>query len=187
MSVLITWATTSAGASEEELDAGDVSNGANTAATTIYLSHDHSGDIVSARLFVIQKLSTYDGAATAADDLSEVIGWGDESTANGFGGLQINSNTAGGFDGGSTWGMSESQKTSVDGLKFTARTGVGNTAPLGVLVPVEAHNSGPAMVTPGSIPATTEVAFQIRIKVPTDEGTLGAREVSLALSYTYTP
>jgi len=186
MAVLISWATSPAGSTESDIDSGDASNGALTGKTLIYLSHDHDDVITSAKLFVTQKLSSYGGDATAADDIAEVISWGDGATASSFGGLQINLDADSGFpspDG--DWGMSESVKSTSTAV--TMRTGVGDSSANGFTIPTDAYSSGSVMSTPGEIPEGTEIAFYVRVKVPTDEGTIGAREVSLALSYSYTP
>jgi hypothetical protein len=80
--------------------------------------------------------------------------------------------------------MSESQKTSSDGYKFTMRTGVGDASGNAVTL---SEKMSASMSVDGTIPnAVTSATFQIRIKIPTDEDTAGVRQFDQVLKYTYT-
>ena len=184
MSVSITWSTTDNGVSALSTDHGESSNGGNTSEVTLYLRHDGVNEISNCGFYLQTLSSGYTGAADAATDLTEVIGWGNEDTATGFGGFQINMNSEGGFDDGSTWDMSESQKTSSDGYKYTFRTGVGDSLATAITL---SEKMSANMSSDGVIPAsTTDVAFQCRLKVPTAEDTAGVRQFQQVLKFTFT-
>jgi hypothetical protein len=180
--VSVTWSITSGGVSATSFDEGSAANGSTTDATTIYIRHDGVNPITNCRLYIVPKL-TYTGDFTSADDFSELLEAGDGSTANTFGGIQLNFDATGSFSGGSTWDMSHTQKTSSDALKYTVRTGVGDSPANGILLPSEMSAS---MTTDGEIPAGVNAAFQIRLKVPTAEDTLGTRQFDMILKFTAT-
>jgi hypothetical protein len=183
MPALITWSLENNDIGYSELSAsGLASNGENTSVTTIFLRHDSATDLTACKLYFVPKTGTYTGDATAADDFSELLAWGDDTDASDFGGIQVNFDAVGVWSGGATWDMSESVKTSPDGLKYTIRTGVGDSLANGISLPVEMSSS---MTTLGELPAgVTDIRFQIRVKVPSSEGSTGTRQFSPVLSYT---
>jgi hypothetical protein len=184
MSVSITWSSTSGGSTISNLAHGNASNGANTTAQQIYVRHDGAAEITDCVFYFGQKTGLYTGNATAADDFTELVSWGDGATANAFGGIQINMDAVNGFTGGATWGMSESQKTASDGLKYTARTSVGDSSGAGIPLRQEMSSS---MTGDQIIPAgVVDASFQLRLKVPQDEATIGIRQFDQILSYVYT-
>lgn len=184
MSVSITWSASDNGSSITSNDHGSAANGGNTTATTLYLRHDGVNEITGCGFYLQSLSSGYTGGADAVTDLAEIFAWGDDSTASGFGGFQINMNSEGGFDGGSTWGMSESQKTSSDGYKYTFRTGVGSSIATAITL---SEKMSASMSVDGTIPTgVTDVAFQSRLKIPTDEDTAGIRQFQQKLKFTFT-
>lgn len=181
--VAVTWSTTAGGVTTTSFDEGNSANGATTTATRIYIRHDGVNPITNCRLYIVPRL-TYSGDFTAVDDFAELLAAGNALTANTFGGVQLNFDATGGFSGGDTWGMSESQKTASDALKYTIRTGVGDTASTGILLPMQMSAS---MTEDGVIPAgVTDASFQVRLKIPTDEDTLGVRQFDMILKFTAT-
>lgn len=184
MTVTITWSTTQNGSAQTSLDEGSLSAGSNTTAQTVFLRHNAVNPITSCGFFFTQKSGVYSGSVAAPDDFTELISWGDDSTVNGFGGIQVNMDAINSFTGGATWGMSSSQKTSVDNLKFTARTGVADKSINAVTL---SKNMSSGMSVDGTIPAgVTDVRFQIRVKVPVSEGTLGTRQFDQVLKFSFT-
>lgn len=184
MAVSITWSNTAGGGGITGVSHGSSSNGSNTTAQQVFIRHDGSNPITGCAFYFAQKSGSYSGNDTAAGDFAELLAWGDGATANAFGGVQINMNAEGSFDGGSTWGMSESQKTSVDGYKFTLRTGTADNTSNAVTL---SEKMSASMSTNGTIPnGVTDASFQIRIKIPTDEDTAGTRQFDQVLKYTYT-
>jgi hypothetical protein len=181
--VSVIWSSTSGGSSVTSFNEGRSINGSTTDASTIYIRHDGVNPITDCRLYFVPKLTGYAGDFLASQDLGELLEAGDGSTANAFGGIQVNFDAIGSFSGGSTWDMSHTQKTASDALKYTVRTGVGDSISNGILIPSEASAS---MTTDGVIPAGVNAAFQIRIKVPTDEDTLGTRQFDMILKFTAT-
>ena len=181
MTVLLTWSENSGDIGYSEFDGGASASGSETTSKTVYLRHDSDNTVTSCMLYCVPKTGTYEGDTTSVDDFAELLSWGNSSGASDFGGIQINFDAVGGFSGGTSWGMSESQKTSTDGLKYTIRTGVGDSLANAILLPVEMSSN---LITPGEIPTLVEDArMQIRIKVPANEGDTGARQFSIVLSY----
>lgn len=184
MAVSITWSLTANGASITSVDHGSAELGQNTSEATLFLRHNGSRKISNCALFIAPKTSGYTGDFNANTDHAEIISWGDANVAGDFGGVQINMDAEGGFSGGSTWGMSESQKTSTDGLKFTIRTGVGDSLANAVTLSEKTSVSVP---TNGEIPpGVTTASFKTRVKIPSNESVGGFREYSLFLKYSYT-
>jgi hypothetical protein len=186
MAVSITWSTTAGGSGISSVAHGTSVNGANTTAQQLFLRHDGANPITACAFFFAQKSGSYTGAATAADDFTELLGWGDATPANDFGGIQVNMDAESipAFSGGATWGMSETQKSSVDGYKFTARTGVADATGNAVVL---SEKMSASMSTNGVIPAGVQDAtFEIRVLVPTSEATAGIRQFDQILKFTYT-
>lgn len=184
MPVSITWSASAGGAAVSSVSHGSAANGSNTSAQQIYVRHDGDNPITGCAFYFAQKGGVYSGSEDAATDFAELLAWGDGGTSNAFGGVQINMDAVNGFSGGATWGMSEAQKTSADGFKFTLRTGVGDSSVNAFTLVQEMSAS---MVMDGEIPNdVNDACFQIRLKVPTDEDTPGVRQFDQALKYTYT-
>jgi hypothetical protein len=182
--VSITWSASAGGATITSVNHGSAANGANTSAQQIYLRHDGDNAITGCGFYFVQKAGAYTGDFNAPTDLAEITAWGDEDSSSGFGGIQINMNAEGTFDGGATWDMDESTKTSPDGLKFTMRTGTGNSAANAVTL---SETMSASMSENGTIPSSiNDVTFQIRIKVPTDEDTPGVRQFDQVLKFVFT-
>ena len=184
MAVSITWSSTAGGVGITSVSHGSATNGANTTAQQIFVRHDGTNPITACAFYFAQKSGSYTGGFTATTDFAELLAWGDGATANAFGGVQINMDSEGSFSGGATWDMSQSQKTSVDGLKFTVRTSTGDATGTAVTLSEKMSTS---MSTNGTLPnAVTNASFQIRLKVPTDEDTAGTRQFDQVLKYTFT-
>lgn len=188
MTVAITWALSALGTGISEIDHGNVSSGAYTAATQVYVRHDGANPITNCGFYFAQKASGYAGAQSAALDYSEIISeWGDESVAADHGGIQVNMDPDNltGYNA-STWGLSESTKQTT--VAFTAHSGVGNNAANKVFLKehMDGTLSGGGMPTDGEIPSGIEVSFLCRFQIPTNEAVLGIREIDQVLAYTYT-
>lgn len=184
MAVSITWSATAGGTGITSVSHGTSVNGANTTAQQLFLRHDGLNPITACAFYFSQKSGSYTGSATAPGDFAELLAWADASAADDFGGIQINMDAEGGFSGGATWGMSQSQKTSVDGFKFTARTGTADSNANAVVL---SEKMSASMVSNGVIPAGVQDAtFQVRVKVPTAEDTAGTRQFDQVLKFTYT-
>lgn len=184
MAVSITWSLTANGSGITLVDHGNAANGQNTTAKQVFLRHDGANEITNCAFYTQQKSGSYTGSANAALDFTELVNWGDGVVSAAWGGFQVNMDAEGGFSGGATWGMSESQKSSADGLKFTMRTGVADSAPNGVTLSEKMSSN---MSTNGVIPAgVTNATFQCRVKIPTNEDTAGVRQFDQVMSYTYT-
>lgn len=184
MPINITWSLTSGGGAITSVNHAAVESGLTTDETTTFIRHDGTRKITNCALFIGPKTSGYAGDFDGTSDYNELIAWGDSSPAGDFGGFQINMDAEGGFSGGATWGMSELQKTSVDGLKFTVRTGIGDN--ISNAIPLSEKVSASVSIT-GEIPAgVTTSSVKTRIKIPTNEDIGGFREFSLFLKYSYT-
>ena len=179
MPVSITWSEINGGVGISSLSHGNGSAGSTLTAKTVYLRHSGTSQISNVRIYAAQKTGTYTGAATAAADFQEILGWGDSAIANGFGGLQFNFDAVGAFPGGS-W-PSVSSKSPSNGENV--RTGVGDSSTNGIFLPTATGCSSVGVIPAGGTP---NVRFQMRFKIPTNEGSLGARQLDLRIRYTFT-
>ena len=184
MTVNIIWSLTAGGVSVDSLDEGSVPNGTITDSVTLFVRHDGVNPITDAKLYFAAKTGVYTGDLSASEDFAELLEWGDAATLNTFGGIQVNMDAVNAFSGGSTWGMSETQKTSVDSYKYTVRTAVGASSAGAVLLSKQMSSS---MTVDGTIPAgVNDASLQFRVKVPVVEGVLGIRQFIHALRFTST-
>lgn len=180
MTVSVTWSYSNGGAAiTTDVDYGNASNGDTTDAEEIFVRHDGSNSITSVGLYIRAYSGTYVGSATAALDLTEFIGWGNSSTSSGFGGILINWNALGSYPS-SSW-STYSSKAPTGGNVF--RTGVGDSLSNAVEVPTSTGATAAGEIQAGSSP---NVRFQLKIRVPTNEDTVGIRQFDLVLAYSYT-
>lgn len=177
--VNITWSTTNGGSGISNLSHGNGAAGANLTAQTVYIRHSGSNPITNAKLYLAQKSGTYSGAATASADYTEILGWGDGNLSTNYGGLQFNFNATGSFPGAS-WPVYNA-KNPTNGA--SVRTGVGDSIANAIALPSATGATNVGEIPAGSSP---NVRFQMRFRIPNNEGTLGARQVDLRLRYTYT-
>jgi len=182
MPVSITWSAASLGSAITNIDYGAVSNGAYTSAVTTYLNHDGLNSITQAGFFFQQKVTGYSGSFSGSIDFTEIKGWGDDDTVNGHGGAQVNmdptNNTGWNV---TTWDLSESTKQT--SVAFTMNAGVADTSPNWILLN---SNMAAGMTVDGTIPTGVEASFLTRFQVPTDEDTVGTRQIDKVLKYTFT-
>lgn len=180
MSVGIIWSLTNGGtAISTTVDHGNASNGATTTAKEFFIRHDGANEITGVGFYVRQFSSTYQGHATAAADIAELLGWGDASDTDDFGGFQINMNAVGAYPV-SAWPTLLS-KSPTNGSVF--RTGVGDSEGNSVAITTASGASASGTIQTGNSP---NVRFKSRIVVPTNEDTVGIREWDMVLVYTYT-
>lgn len=180
MSVNIIWSLTNGGTSiSSALDFGNASNGANTGAQDIYLRHDGDNEITAVGLYIRQFSGSYSGSFTSANDIAELLGWGDSSSSDDFGGVQFNLDATGSFGSGS-W-PTVSSKSPTNG--FVARTGVGDSESNAVTLTTNTGCSSAGVIPSSSSP---NVRFRSRIQVPTNEDTLGIRQFEIVAKYNYT-
>lgn len=162
-----------------------VEAGNETTAKTVYVSLSGANNPVNNfRLYLDAKSGTYSGSKTAAEDKTEIIGWGDGNTAAAFGGVQFNFlKTSDPSFPSSGWGTYDS-KSPTGGT--TIRTGVGDSLANAILLSTTA---GLLVSTAGHIPkdvTTSDIAFQMRIKVPSSVATLGTRQFDIKAAFSYT-
>lgn len=182
MPVSIIWSDSSLGSQVDEIDHGNVANGAYTTAETIFLRHDGDNTITSCAFYFKQVVDGYGGGFSGPADYSEIKSWGDNDTANGHGGIQLNmdpGNTTGWHV--TTWGLSEATKQTA--IAFTMSNGIGDVIGNAVTLPTE---MSVGMLVDGEIPTGVEASFLCRIKVPTDEDLAGTREIQQVLRYSFT-
>lgn len=181
MSVSIIWSLTNGGDPLTSIvDHGNSSNGQVTTAKTIYIRHDGSNDITDAGLYIRQFSGTYQGAATAAADIAEILSWGDQIIESDFGGFQINFDAVGGFPSAS-W-PTYSTKSPTNGNVH--RNGVGDSESNAIEIPGTVTGA----TADGTIQAGTapNVRFQVRVAVPASENVIGIRQWDQVLKYTFT-
>jgi hypothetical protein len=179
MTVNIIWSLTNGGEALTDLeDLGSIGNGSSATDLEIFVRHDGGSEITDAAIYMRQWAGTYTGSFTAASDFAELIGWGDASTANGFGGVLLNLNATTVYATG--W-PTYSSKSPTGGV--AVRTGVSDSEGNATTLPTSTGCSSAGVVPAGSAP---NVRFKMRASVPSDEDTSGIREWELALAYNYT-
>jgi len=179
MSVLVTFSLTNGGtAISDVIDHGGSANGSSTTEETIYIRHDGDNEITSCGFFIQAASDDYEGDFTSNTDLSELIAWGNDSSAAGFGGFQFSLDS-------STW-PTYSDKAPTSGGNTVAnvcRTGVGDSATNNIGVVTQMGCSSNGTIQTGSAPG---VSFQCRFAVPQSEDTTGVRHIKQSMTYTYT-
>lgn len=183
MAVTVYWASDNSGTLlNQVVDHGSVAKGNNSGATTFYLYHNGQNDITNCGFYIQPRSGLYEGDFSALTDYQELIDWGDSTNANGFGGYMINMNATGAWANG--W-AAVGDKFPAYG--FVCRSGVadsfGNAQTL--MSEMGCSSSG---VVQNNYPNGygINVRFQCRIAVPSNETSLGQREIDLCLRYSYT-
>lgn len=171
MSVNIIWSETSGGTAIASKDLSNINNGAESSELSIYLRHTGTNPITSVGLYIAAFSGTYSGAATAANDLAELLVWGNNSSSSSFGGVLVSFN-------GSTWPTYNS-KSPTDA--FVHRTGVGDNETNAVTLSATATGG-----SAGIIAASASATFKMKVAVPSDEATTGVRQFEHVLAYSYT-
>jgi hypothetical protein len=162
-----------------EFSQGSGGSGTTLTPTRLFIRHNGLNSITNCKLYIGEKSGSYTGAATAAADKAELLGWGDKNTSNSFGGIQLNFDQVNNFPAGE-WGTFDSKDKTYG---RTIRTAMGDKKENGIIIPTQAGCPFAGVIPAGNTPG---VSFQLRVKIPTDEGTTGKREFDLKLRYTYT-
>jgi hypothetical protein len=179
MSISITFSSTNGGAAiSDPLDHGSSSTGDNTTPETMYIEHDGNNPITNCRLYVDAKSGAYGGSRTAAEDKADLLTWGDSVLETTFGGVQFNFDAQGAFPV-SAWG-SYGDKSPTNGN--TIRSGVGDNAVNGIVLPVATGAPSAGVIPSGASP---NVRFQTRIKIPSSGAGVNVMEFGLKLAFSY--
>ena len=183
MAVTITWSSTNGGAQiTAPLDHGGADGGNTLPTQTVYVRHNGINDITNCKLYLGPRYNGYSGGGTSDSDFQETLDIGSETLADYFGGFQINQDATNSF--AAAWPTLGS-KGSVSDLSIVFRNDVGDSLENGIPVHL---NTG--VITTGTIPTgdTPNIRFQLRIVLPTyySNDTLGERQFSLNMRYTYT-
>lgn len=170
MSVNITWSSTNGGAAiTEPLDHGSAAAGNILSDQEIFIRHDATNPITNCRFYL---------TSTVPADLAEILSWGDASIADDFGGIQINMDAITSYPTWSTVGTKSGTHYNV------FRTGVGDSADNGILLTANSGLTGSAgTLQAGSSP---NVRFKLRVQIPTNEDTTGARVFAQKMRFTFT-
>ncbi len=185
MTILLTWSDANGGANlTEPKDHGSLANGATSSASTIFVRHDGTNPITEAGFFIRAASGTYSGSATAAEDIAELLSWGDAALTGDFGGFQL------ALDALATFPAAEwptfASKTVLSGGKIvgvTCRTGVGDCTTYKVPVITEMGCTADNEIQAGGSP---NVSFACRMVIPAGEGVTGIRLFDQVLAYNYT-
>lgn len=171
MAVTLTWSSTNGGTAITSLNHGSGAAGSILTANEIFIRHNGLNSLSQCSFYL----------AGDPTDLAEVIEWGDAAAANDFGGFEINMRaiTATQYDNWPTY--SDKSPSGLD--THTFRTGFGDTTGNGITLAKNAGAINDGLLQAGSSP---NVRFQMRVVVPTSEGTTGARTVSQKLRFTFT-
>jgi hypothetical protein len=180
MTVSIIWSLTQGGSSlaDTTVSLGNVSNGQATTDEEIFVRHDGNNSITDVKMYIRAFSGTYSGAASAALDLAEILGWGDQTSADDFGGFMIHMNATGSYPSGE-W-PDVSTKTTAEG--YTCRTGVADSVGNAVTLSAATGAASAGTIASGA----TNQRFKVRWQVPTNEDTLGIRQWEQILVYNYT-
>jgi hypothetical protein len=178
----ITWSSSNGGtAITTTLDHGSKSNGQTSTVQELFVRHDGVNEITNTGIFIREFSGTYGGAATSSADIAELLEWGDATTDSTFGGVHINLDAINAFPA-AQWPTRASKSMTYG---YAHRTGVGDSEVNKIVLSKNTYSSSG---TDGVVPAgsTPNVRFQVRVQVPTDEDTLGARQWDAALAYSFT-
>ena len=156
---------------------GSISEGQEGTVQTVFITHNGENPITGCKVFITGK-AAYTGSATADADKAELLAWGDASTVATFGGVQFNFDAVGSFPS-SAWGT-VTDKSPTNGV--TVRTGVGDSADNGIIIPTATGASSIGEVANGTSP---NVRFQIRIKIPSSGTSSGTKEFDIGLQFIY--
>jgi len=180
MAVTISWTD---GVGTDLADPVDLTSGVagdNTPVSGIYVRHNGTNPIKNARYYISPVTSGYAGAATAQEDYDEMLAWGDSVVSGDYGGVQVNMDVSDGSPG--AWPTVSGKDPD---SSYTVRTGFGDSAANGLMLsPNMSTEMSAAGIVPGGI--TNWPLYQIRVRVPTNEGDTGLRHVSQKLQFTYT-
>jgi len=179
MAVNITWKSPPAGTTITSVDHGSGVNGDTLTAVEIGISHDGTNPITNCKFYIAEKSGTYSGDQTAAADLAELIGWGDESLEDDFGGFQVNMDQVSSYPAGS-WPTYASKQPTYGSAFFT---NIGDSAANGITLKATMDAT---MTVDGTVPAGVEAKFECRLHIPTSAGSPGVRQFDQKLRYTYT-
>ncbi len=188
MPVSITFSTTENGSQVAEslggggtgVDHGTDTNGTILAQRELWIRHDGTNPITNVGFYIAEYSGAYGGGASAALDIAEILAYGDGATANAFGGFEINMN--GGDSNPGDW-PTFSAKQPTNGSAFFS--GVGDTAinKIALVTTMGAAVTGIGVLAGAS---ATDAQFFSRIGIPTDEDTVGIRQLDQRLRYTFT-
>jgi hypothetical protein len=167
VAVDITWSESPGGAAiTPPFSWGSIANGSSSD-DDLYIVHDGTEKITDVGFYIQAYTGTYTGTFDAATDYAEILGWGNDDSAEGF---LINQNHI----------------TSPPGTYVTHKTGQGT-----VTVPIDLDgdcitvaSGGPGTDT--EIGVSEEAHIKVRIAVPLAEGDAGTRQFDQCLKYTYT-
>lgn len=138
----------------------DISPGSDTSTQDLYISHDAEISAITGCAMYITEYtgSNYLGSSTA-DDLVELLGWGD-----GGDGIQLSQ------DQGSSWTTIKNGTGDIDNEITLAISAVTTGTPAGV----------------GQIPVGGEAHLQVKVTVPSPSGGAGYRAFSMVFEYSAT-
>lgn len=179
MTVAIIWSLTNSGTAITEVDHGGALNGADTVGVELFVRHDGVNEITDVGFYLAEFAGTYVGHATAAADLAEVLGWGDNSTEDGFGGWLLNFLATTVYPE-SGWPLYSSKSP---GGGFVIRTGVGDSEANAITLPLTSGASIAGEILAGVSP---NVRFKVKNRIPADVSVAGVRQFRFIMRYTYT-
>lgn len=182
MPTSLIFSTTNGGSAiSTTVDLGSKANGEVSSTQTIYLRHDGAAVITNVGLYIREFTGTYSGSVSAAADLAELLAWGDSAIEDDFGGVLLNQDAINSFTS-TEWPAYDGKDTTYGS---TFRTGVGDSESNAITLSKNAYSSSG---TDGEVPvgSSPNVRFQLRVRVPTNEDTIGTRAFDLAVTYSAT-
>jgi hypothetical protein len=178
MTVSVVWSASDGGSAiTSPLNHGSGSAGANLTEQLIYLHHNGENQIIDCGIYLTELTDTYTGGASKSADLSELIGWGDGSSANSFGGFLLNMDATGSWPTWPTWSSKEGS------AYHTIRTNKGDSSVNKILLPIQTGVASIGVIPSGGQP---NIRFKCRINIPTNATGVYLRQFDTRLRYTYT-
>jgi hypothetical protein len=185
MAINIVWSLTNGGESiSDNVDHGNISNGAATPASALYLRHDGLNNITDVGLYIRSYSGSYSGSTTATGDFNEILSWGGGVTENEFGGFEVNLDATNGFPTES-WPTYDEKTKESGGLTagFVHYTGHGDSEGNAVELSSLSGAVDEGQIQPGSSP---NVRLKVRVAVPATEDTVGIRQWDQILKFNFT-
>jgi hypothetical protein len=151
MAVSVTWSSSNGGSAiSEPLDHGDAPVGGWSTPQEVFLSHDGNNPITNCGFYLVN--------TDLGTDLAQVVFWGNQNTANEFGGFLLNMDAEGLYP---TWSAYNDKY----GTNYNVfRTGAGDSRENAIQLPVAMGLTGAAgVIQTGTAP---NVRFKCRLNVP---------------------
>lgn len=175
----IIWSFTNGGSEiTDNIDHGAAANGNSTTEQELFIRHTYTNPITNCALYVRAVTGTYTGSRSAALDYNEIVNWGNQSDADDFGGLMVNMDAVNSY--AASWPTVTTPSSS---SVYVVKSGVGDAVGNAQDLVTATGTTATGKIPNGSAP---NVRFKVRFDIPTNEDTVGIRQIEHVLKYNYT-